>query len=63
MRSQVPVIGSFSEPNESIPHPHTLFFKLREKVKVKVTGHHAIKAYWGVEVYVHAFFGLGNRWR
>jgi len=22
---------------------------------VKVTGHHAMKAYWGAEVYLHAF--------
>jgi hypothetical protein len=31
-------------------------------VKVKVE-YHAMKAYWGVEVYLHAFFDLGTRWR
>jgi hypothetical protein len=25
--------------------------------------HQAIKAYWGVEVYLHSFFDLGTRWR
>jgi len=24
---------------------------------------HAMKAYWGVEVYLHSFFNLGTRWR
>jgi hypothetical protein len=34
------------------------------KVKVKLTEHHDLKAYWGVEVYLHhAFFDLGTRWR
>jgi hypothetical protein len=28
-----------------------------------VTKHHAMKTYWGVEVYLHAFFDLGTRWR
>jgi len=27
-----------------------------------VTEHHAMKAYWGVEVYLYAFFDLGIRW-
>jgi hypothetical protein len=26
-----------------------------------LTGHHAMKAYWGVEVWLHAFFDLGTR--
>jgi len=25
--------------------------------------HHAMKAYWGVEVYFHSFLDLGTRWR
>jgi hypothetical protein len=38
------------------------------EVKVKLTlcfltEHHAMKAYWGVEVYLHSFFDLGTRWR
>jgi hypothetical protein len=40
---------------------------LKVKVKVKLsqclTKHHAMKAYWGVEVYLHAFFHFGTRWR
>jgi hypothetical protein len=27
------------------------------------TEHHAMKAYWGMEVQLHAFFYLGTRWR
>jgi hypothetical protein len=27
------------------------------------TKHHTTKAYWGVEVYLHAFFDLGIRCR
>jgi hypothetical protein len=36
------------------------------KVKVKsnfLTKHHAMKAYGGVEIYLHSFFDLGTRWR
>jgi hypothetical protein len=39
------------------------------KVKVNcscaffLTKHHAIKAYWGVEVQLHTFLDLGTRWR
>jgi hypothetical protein len=37
------------------------------KVKVKLflclTKHHAMKAYWVVEVLLHAFFDLSTRWR
>jgi D-hexose-6-phosphate mutarotase len=42
---------------------------LRMKVKVKVklslclTNYHAMKAYWGVEVYLHACFDIGTSWR
>jgi hypothetical protein len=25
--------------------------------------HHAMKAYWGMEVVLHPFFDLGTRWR
>jgi hypothetical protein len=28
-----------------------------------LTEHHTMKAYWGVEVYLHALFDLGIRWR
>jgi hypothetical protein len=28
-----------------------------------LTKHHAMKVYWGVEIYLHAFFDLGTRWR
>jgi hypothetical protein len=27
-----------------------------------LTEHDDMKAYWGVEVYIHAFFDLGTRW-
>jgi hypothetical protein len=39
------------------------------EVKVKLflcwilTEHNVMKAYWGVKVYLHAFFDLGIRWR
>jgi hypothetical protein len=41
---------------------------VKVKVKVKVghvffTESHAMKAYCGVEVLLHAFFGLETRWR
>jgi predicted XRE-type DNA-binding protein len=40
---------------------------ISEYVKVKLSvlsiEHHAMKAYWGVEVYLHALFDLGTRWR
>jgi hypothetical protein len=44
-------------------------FKVQSNAKVKVklslclTKHHAMKAYWGVEVKLHEFFDLGDRWR
>jgi hypothetical protein len=28
-----------------------------------LTEHHIMKAYWGVDVWLHAFFDLGTRWR
>jgi hypothetical protein len=28
-----------------------------------IAEHDAMKAYWGVEVKLHAFFDLGTRWR
>jgi hypothetical protein len=28
-----------------------------------LTKHHAMKAFWGVDVYLHAFFDVGTRWR
>jgi len=41
--------------------------RFSDKINVKfspcLTKHHAMKAYWGVEVYLHAFFDLGTRWR
>jgi hypothetical protein len=42
---------------------------VKVKVKCKVlpvlplTEHHAMKAYWGVEVQLHPFFDLGTRRR
>jgi hypothetical protein len=35
-----------------------------KKVKsLCLTKHHAMKAYWGMEVQLNAFFDLGTRWR
>jgi hypothetical protein len=34
-----------------------------EVVPVPFNEHHAMTAYWGVEVQLHAFFDLGTRWR
>jgi hypothetical protein len=31
-------------------------------VFIFLTEHHTMKAYWGVEVQIHAFFYLGSRW-
>jgi hypothetical protein len=28
-----------------------------------LTGHHAMRAYWGVELWLHSFFDFGTRWR
>jgi hypothetical protein len=28
-----------------------------------LTKHHAMNAYWGVELQLHAFFDLGTKWR
>jgi len=33
------------------------------KLSLCLTKHHAMKVYWGVEIYLHAFFDLGTRWR
>jgi hypothetical protein len=33
------------------------------KLFLCLTKHHAMKTYWGVEVYLHAFFELDTRWR
>jgi hypothetical protein len=32
-------------------------------MSLNLTKHYTMKAYWGVEVQLHAFFGLGTRWR
>jgi hypothetical protein len=32
-------------------------------VPVLLTKHHAMKAFWGVDVELHSFFDLGTRWR
>jgi hypothetical protein len=37
--------------------------KGKGKVSLCLTRHHAMKAYWGVEVYLHSFFDPGTRWR
>jgi hypothetical protein len=37
--------------------------KVKVKLSLCLTKHHAMKAYWGVEVYLHSFFDLGTRWR
>jgi hypothetical protein len=37
--------------------------ELKVKLSLCVTKYHAMKAYWGVEVYFHAFFDFGTRWR
>jgi hypothetical protein len=39
--------------------------KVNVKVKLSLclNKHHAMKAYWEVEVYLHSFFELGTRWR
>jgi hypothetical protein len=33
------------------------------KLYLYLTKYHAIEVYWGVEVYLHAFFDLGTTWR
>jgi hypothetical protein len=47
-------------------HSHIKLIKIKgRKIKLSLclTKHHAMKAYWGVEVYLHTFFDLGTRWR
>jgi hypothetical protein len=42
----------------------SLYIKGKGKViPVFLNKHHAMKAYWGVEVQLHSFFDLGTRWR
>jgi hypothetical protein len=43
-------------------HIH-IYIKVKVKLPCAVTEHHAMKAYWGVEVKLHALFDLGTRWR
>jgi len=33
------------------------------KLSLCLTKYHTMKAYWGLEVQLHAFFDLGTRWR
>jgi hypothetical protein len=57
-----------SELRKAVYYP-TSHKKVKVKVKVKVksslclTKHHAMKTYWGVEVWLHEFFDLGTRCR
>jgi hypothetical protein len=37
--------------------------EVKVKLSLWLTKHHAIRAYWGVEVQLHTFFDLGTRWR
>jgi len=37
--------------------------KVNVKLFLCLTMNHAMKACWGVEIYLHAFFDLGTRWR
>jgi hypothetical protein len=52
-------------PPEINGYPHTSsgddFWIAWEETHL--TKHHAMKAYWGVEVQLHSFFDLGTRWR
>jgi hypothetical protein len=38
-------------------------FRSSGKAVPCLTKRHAIRAHWGVEVQLHAFFDLGTRWR
>jgi hypothetical protein len=44
---------------------HSEIKEVNGKVKLSqcLTKHHAIKAYLGVKVQLHALFDLGTRWR
>jgi hypothetical protein len=42
----------------------TIYLKVkRESSPCALTEYHAMKAYWGVEVQLHALFDLGIRWK
>jgi len=43
------------------PPPHSVNVKLY--LVCFLTEHYAMKAYWGVDEYLHTFFDLGTRWR
>jgi hypothetical protein len=48
------------------PTLSTWLAKVKVKVKLSLSffnEHHAMKAYWGVEVQLHSFFDFGTRWR
>jgi hypothetical protein len=38
-------------------------YKVKVKLSLCLTKYHAMKAYWGVEVQLHAVLDLGIRWR
>jgi hypothetical protein len=43
----------------------TQALKVKVKLSLRLTKHHAMKTYWGVEVYLHAFLTLelnGGEW-
>jgi len=37
--------------------------KVKVKLSLCLTKHHAMKTHWGVEEQLHSFFDLGTRWR
>jgi hypothetical protein len=58
--------GTMRQVLQLTPHPAPkLCLILVGKVKLSLclTKHHAMKTCWGVEVWLHAFFYLGIRWR
>jgi hypothetical protein len=40
-----------------------LKFKVKVKLSLCLTKHHAMKTLWEVKIQLHAFFDLGTRWR
>jgi hypothetical protein len=40
----------------------TVLHLIKNIKRYALTDHHAMKAYWGVEVWLHSFFDLGTRW-
>jgi hypothetical protein len=58
-------VGLFLFPGHHTGNPEVLVKGKGKGVPVifSFTEHHAMKAYWGMEVYLHAFFDLGTRWR